>query len=285
MFLMLCIVFLMCGSLCIMLPWIMPIGFFIYEVWLGMTVMGLMMIWIGPILLIMRLVGTRVHLFLPLPKANEIITIHERRGGQGQFRRGIVDALEHIKLKGMIFKDTGGGTRVAGHRVVKTMETVNHNIPDWMAQWLYQIRQKYMVDSPEKLKALHEKLKNLRKPMGELNSLESQLKEIPELKTIMIDEKYKKHKDALLKMDITDLQQMSEMLYNGEVIHYEEYERFQEAASPYDMESYSKRREIHRMMQMMSYRDVGDANWMKWALIIFVLVIAAGIAYAFFSGG
>jgi hypothetical protein len=276
--------FLACGSICIMLPWLMPPGFFVYVVWMGMTMMGLMMIWIGPILLIMRMVGTRTHLFLPLPRANEVITIHERRGGQGQFRRGVVDALEHIKLKDMIFKDTGGGTRVAGHRLIKTMETVNHNIPDWMAQWLFQIRQKYMVDSPEKLKALHDRLNNLKKPIGELNSIESQLKQMPELKTIMTDDKYKEHKDALLKMDITDLQQMSELLYNGEVIHYEEYERFQEAASPYDMESYSKRREIHRMMQMMSYRDVTDANWMKWALIIFVLVIAAGIAYAFFGG-
>lgn len=284
MFLMLCIMFLACGSICIMLPWLMPPGFFVYVVWMGMTMMGLMMIWIGPILLIMRMVGTRTHLFLPLPRANEVITIHERRGGQGQFRRGVVDALEHIKLKDMIFKDTGGGTRVAGHRLIKTMETVNHNIPDWMAQWLFQIRQKYMVDSPEKLKALHDRLNNLKKPIGELNSIESQLKQMPELKTIMTDDKYKEHKDALLKMDITDLQQMSELLYNGEVIHYEEYERFQEAASPYDMESYSKRREIHRMMQMMSYRDVTDANWMKWALIIFVLVIAAGIAYAFFGG-
>jgi hypothetical protein len=276
--------FLACGSICIMLPWLMPPGFFVYVVWMGMTMMGLMMIWIGPILLIMRMVGTRTHLFIPLPRANEVITIHERRGGQGQFRRGVVDALEHIKLKDMIFKDTGGGTRVAGHRLIKTMETVNHNIPDWMAQWLFQIRQKYMVDSPEKLKALHDRLNNLKKPIGELNSIESQLKQMPELKTIMTDDKYKEHKDALLKMDITDLQQMSELLYNGEVIHYEEYERFQEAASPYDMESYSKRREIHRMMQMMSYRDVTDANWMKWALIIFVLVIAAGIAYAFFGG-
>jgi hypothetical protein len=243
-----------------------------------------MMIWIGPILLIMRLVGTRTHLFLPLPKANEVISIHERRGGQGQFRRGTVDVLEHIRLKDMIFKDTGGGTRVAGHRLIKTMETVNHNIPDWIAQWLFQIRSKYMVDSPEKLKKLHESLKSLHTPLSDFDSLENQLKKIPELSVIMSDEKYKKNKDALLQMKLNDLQQMSELLYNGEVIHFEEYERFQDAATPYDMESYTKRKEIHRMMQMMSYRDVGDANWMKWALIIFVLVIAAGIAFAFFKG-
>lgn len=284
MFLMLCVLFLMCGSICVILPWLMPPGFFIYIVWYGMTIMGLMMIWIGPMLLIMRMVGTRTHLFLPLPRPNEVIALHERRGGQGQFRRGVVDALEHIRLKDMIFKDTGGGTRVAGHRLVKTMETVNHNIPDWMAQWLFQIRSKYMVDSPEKLKKLYDSLKELKKPVPGVLSVEDQLLLIPELKIIMTDAKYMKNKAAILDMDVSDLRQMSELLYNGEVIHYEGYEQFQDAATPYDMESYSKRREIHRMMQMMSYRDVGDANWMKWALIIFVLVIAAGIAFAFFKG-
>lgn len=283
MFLMLCMLFLMCGSICVMIPWLMPPGTFIYIVWLGMTIMGLMMIWIGPMLLIMRMVGTRTHLFLPLPKANEVITIHERRGGQGQFRRGTIDALEHIKLKDMIFRDTGGGTRVAGHRLIKTMETVNHNIPDWTAQWLFQIRQKYMVDSPEKLKKLYNSLKNLQPAISGVITIEDQLRKIPELNPIMTDEKYIKNKESLLKMELADLQQMSELLYNGVAIHYEDYERFQDSATPYDMESYSKRREIHRMMQMMSYRDVGDANWMKWVLIIFILVIAAGIAYAFFG--
>jgi hypothetical protein len=246
--------------------------------------MGIMMMWIGVMLLIMRMVATRAHLFLPLPMANEVICIHERRGGQGSFRRGMVDVLEHIKLKDMIFKDTGGGTRVAGHRVVKTMETVNHNVPDWVAQWLFQIREKYLVDSPVALRALYEKLKTLKKPIPNVLTLENQLLAIPELKQVMTDPKYEDKKNALLDMAVGDLQQMAELLYNGQVIHFEDYERFQEAAVPYDMESYSKRREIHRMMQMMSYRDLTQTDWMKWAIIIFVLVIAAGIAFAFFGG-
>jgi hypothetical protein len=267
-----------------MLPWLMPPGTFIYIVWIGLTIMGIMMMWIGVMLLIMRMVTTRAHLFLPLPKANEAICIHERRGGQGSFRRGFVDSLEHIKLKDMIFKDTGGGTRVAGHRVVKTMETVNHNVPDWVAQWLFQIRQKYMVESPVALRALYVALQGIKKPVHNVLTLEAQLLAIPELKTVMTDPKHDDKKKALLNMEVSDLQQMAELLYNGEVIHFEDYERFQEAAVPYDMESYSKRREIHRMMQMMNYRDVTQTDWMKWAIIIFVLVIAAGIAFAFFGG-
>lgn len=287
MFLMLCIVFLMSGSVCIVLPWVMPPGFFIYEVWFGLTIMGLMMIWIGPILLIMRQVGTRTHLFLPMPKANEVITIHERRGGQGQFRRGIVDAMEHIRLKDMIFKDTGGGTRVAGHRVIKTMETVNHNIQDWVAQYLFSIRTKYMVDSPEKLKTLYEKLKNLYEPIPgvESSTLEKQLTAISELKQMMTDPKYEKNRKVLLDMKIDDLRQMSELLYNGEIIHYEGYEGFQDSATPYDLESYTKRRDIHRMMQQMNYKDIMQTDWMKWAMVIFVLCIAAGLGYTMMKGG
>jgi len=281
---MLCIVFMMCGSLCIILPWLMPLGFFMYIVWLGLTVMGIMMCWIGVIMLIMRQVGTRTHLFLPLPRANEVISLHERRGGHATFRRGRVDALEHITMKDMIFKDTGGGTRIAGHRVIKTNETVNHNIPDWTAQYLYQIRKKYMVDAPEQLKRLYEQLKTLRRPIPGLDasSIESQLNLIPELKVLMQDEK---QKQTLVNMKLEDLQQMSECLYNGQIIHFEDYEKFQEAASPYDMESYTKRKEVHRLMQANHYKDPMQADWMKYALVIFVLCIAAGIAYAFFTGG
>lgn len=284
MFLALLMLFVMGGSFCILLPWVMPSGTFIYVVWIGLTVMGLMMIWIGVLLFVMRVVMTHAHLFLPLPRANEVISIHERRGGQGAFRRGIVDVLEHIRMKDMIFKDTGGGTRVAGHRVVKTMETVNHNVPDWCAQYLYKIRTKYMVDDPKKLKELYEKLKGLKRPIKDVITIEDQLKRIPELKPVMEDETKEQQKKELLNMKIEDLQSMAEMLYNGQVIHFEDYEKFQEAAAPYDMESYSKRREIHRMMQMMHYRDVLQSDWAKYIIPICILLILGAVAYQIFGG-
>jgi len=270
-----------------MLPWMMPPGFFVYVVWIGLTMMGLMMVWIGPMLLIARMVGLRVHLFLPAPKASEVISIHERRGGHAQFRRGRLDILEHIRLKDMIFKDTGGGTRIGGHRVVKTMETVNCNIPDWVAQYLHNIREKYRIDSADKLKKVYGSLKDLKEPIGtgdtQILSIESQLRAIPEFTLMMTDPKYEKNKASLLKMSLSDLRNMAELMYDGQIIHYEDYEAFTDGMSPYDMESYTKKKEIHRMMQTMNYRDVTQQDWMKWVLVIFVLVIAAGIAYAFFG--
>jgi hypothetical protein len=116
-------------------------------------------------------------------------------------------------------------------------------------------------------------------------SLEEQLKRIPELSLIMTDPKYEKNRRSLLGMKMEDIQQMSELLYHGQVVHFEDYERFQEAAVPYDMESYSKRREIHRMMQMMSYRDLTQTDWMKWVVIMGVLLILGAIAYTVFAGG
>ena len=284
MFLLLFILFIIGGTFCIIYPWLLPSGSVIYVVWLGLTFMGVMLMWIGGIIFLMRVVSTRAHLFLPLPKANEVISIHERRGGHGQFRRGIVDALEHIRMKDMIFKDTGGGTRVAGHRVVKTMETVNHNIPDWTAQYLYTIRKKYMVDSPEKLKTLYEKLQGLKRPIPGVMSIEQQLLQIPELKTVMENDDTR-FKDDLLNMRFEDLRSMAELCYDGQVIHYEDYEKFQEAAAPYDMESYSKRREIHRMMQMIHYRDVMQTDWVKYVIPVSILLIIGAIAYQIFMGG
>lgn len=275
---------MLAGTICIIMPWLMPYGFFIYIVWYGMTIMGIMMFWIGPILLIMRAVGTHAHLLLPLPKANEVLSIHERRGGHGTLRRGMVDALEHIRMKDMIFKDTGGGTRIAGHRVIKTMETVNHNIPDWTAQYLYNIREKYMVESPEKLKALHIALVNLRTPVGEYDTIEQQLTAIPETKAIMLDPKYAKKKKQILQIPLGDLRNMAEMLYHGQVIHFEDYERFQDAASPYDMESYTKRREIHRMMQMTSYKDIMQQDYFKYIIVFGAMLILGAIAYTIFAG-
>jgi len=284
MFMMLFMLFMLAGSICIIYPWLLPPGTVIYIVWLGLTVMGVMMIWIGAMIFLMRVVMTRAHLFLPMPKNNEVISVHERRGGHGQFRRGIVDALEHIRMKDMIFKDTGGGTRVGGHRLVKTMETVNHNIPDWTAQYLYTIRKKYMIDAPEKLKELYKALQGLKKPIPGVMTIEQQLEAIPELKAVMQNED-PKFKQDLLNMRFEDLQSMAELCYDGTVIHYEDYEKFQEAAAPYDMESYSKRREIHRMMQMLHYRDVMQNDWVKYAFPLAVFLIIAAIAYQIFAGG
>jgi len=280
MFMMLFTLFMLCGTICILLPWFMPYGTFIYIVWLGMTMMGVMMMWIGGMVFIARCVMTRAHLFLPMPRGTEVISIHERRGGYGQFKRGFLDALEHIRVKDMIFKDTGGGTRVAGHRLIKTVETVNHNIPDWAAQYMHKIRDKYMIESLEKLEALAKALKNLHKPMGDVMTIEKQLEAIPELKLVMEDEKRKKE---LLDMSLEDLQQMSEMLYHGQIIHFEDYEKFQEAAAPYDMESYSKRREIHRMMQMLHYRDVMQSDWTRIIIPVCILLILGAIAYQIFA--
>ena len=283
MFFMIFIMFLLTGMIITMLPLLMP-GFFIYIVHIGMQVMGLMIIWVGCLLYAARSVATGGYLLNEMAKPGEVLSIHERRGGTGRIRRGQLDILEHIKLRGMIFKDTGGGVRVAGHRIVHTKETVNHNIPDWAAQYIHMIHDKYMVDSPDKLKRLYDNLKKLNKPVPgiDLTSLENQLKNIPELEMIMKDEDKKR---VLVNMDLKDLQNMAEMLYDGQIVHMEDYEKFQDAASPYDLESYTKKHEIHRMMQWFHYKDVNAPDWMKYIIIIFVIVLVAGIAYKMFSGG
>jgi hypothetical protein len=270
MFFMLFILFLMGGSICILLPVLMP-DMFMWIVFMGMIIMGLMMIWTGCLIYAGRSVSTGGYLLNEMAKPNEVLTLHERRGGQGKLRRGTLEVLEHIKLgKDMLFKDTGGGIRVAGHRIVKTVETVNHNIPDWIAQYLHQVKIKYMVDDMEKIKILHTKLKALQKPIPGVMTIEDQLKAIPELNVIMQDPKLKLE---LINMNLKDLQQMSELMYDGEIIHYEDYEKFQQAAAPYDMQSYTNRKGVQIVMEMIHFRDVNAPDWMKYGVMILLVCI------------
>lgn len=281
MFFLIFMMFLLGGSICILLPVLMP-QMFIWVVFMGLIIMGLMLIWVGAMMYVARSIQTGGHLLNELAKPQEVLTMHERRGGQGRLRRGRIEALEHIRVgKEMIFKDTGGGIRIAGHRIVKTNETSNHNLNDKIVDYLHKLKEKYMVDDLEKLDALYDKLKSLKKPIPGVLSIEDQLKAIPELNVIMQDAVLKQ---KLLNMELKDLQQMSELLYDGTIMHYEDYEKFQEGAAPYDLESYSKRRDVQRIMEMIHFRDVNAPDWMKWVIIIFVLFVGAALAYKMIGG-
>ncbi len=79
---------------------------------------------------------------------------------------------------------------------------------------------------------------------------------------------------------------MSELLYDGEIIHMEDYEKFQESAAPYDMESYTQKKITQRIWQYKMYQPMGGAgDYMKWVLAIIVMFIGGAIAYQIFVGG
>ena len=281
MFFMIFIMFILGGSICILLPDLMP-QMFIPMVRQGLTIMGIMLMWVGAMLYAVRSISTGGYLLNEMAKPGEVLSMHERRGGSGRIRRGILAPLEHIVIgKDMIFKDTGGGTRIAGHRIIKTTETVNHNVPDWAAQYLHKIKKKYMIEDLEKLDALYKKIHGLKRPIPGVMSMEDQLKQIPELNVIMQDEA---RKHELLNMSLENLQQMGEMLYDGQTIHYEDYERFQEAAAPYDLESYCKRRDVQRILEMIHFRDINAPDWMKYVVIMVILFVGAALAYKMVTG-
>jgi hypothetical protein len=269
--------FVFLGSFIGMLDMFFP-EFFMPMVAFGLRFMGICLIWTGVILYVGRSKSTGGELFTKLPNPTKVIVLHERRGGSARIRQGIMDILEHIRVKDMLFKDVGGGFRIAGHRVVLTKETVPHNIPEPIAQYIYQIRNKYKVENLEQLNILYGKLKSLKKT--DIIPLDKQLEMIPELAPVMNNPV---GRQQLLEMDIKDLQQMAELLYDGQVMHMEDYERFQEAAAPYDLESYTKRREVHRILQMIHYKDVNAPDWMKYIVIMFVVLIMGAIAYQIFG--
>jgi len=269
------------GTLCILFPILMP-EFFNYMMLLMMIILGIVLIWVGIMLYAARSVSTGAYYLNEPAKAMRVLTIHERRGGQARIRPGRIVELEHIRVgKDMIFKDTGGGCRIAGHRVIKTCETVPHNIPDWAAQYVYQIRQRYMLENKEQLESLYKQLKALKKSIPGVMSIEDQLRMIPELNPVMQDEVKKRE---LLNMSLMDLQQMSELLHSGDIIHYEDYERFQENAAPYDLESYTKRRDVARILEMIHFRDINAPDWMKYVIILVVLFVGAALAFKMIGG-
>ena len=278
MFIALFMMFMVTGTVLCMLDILLP-GFLIPFVALGMRVTGIMMIWVGGILLVGRETSTGADKITGVSKPYEKLVFHQRRGGKTFILKGTLAPLEHIVVKNkkdwMVFKDTGSSRNLAKHDAVFTCETVSHTIPEDIAQWLYKQKFKFGVEGLKELRAMHDNLKSIR--------THDDLFNIKELRDIFEDPE---KKQLLMNMKIEDIRQMSELLYNGEVLHMEDYEDFQESAAPYDMESYTQKKITQRIWQYKMYQPMGAAgDYMKYILAIIVLFIGGAIAYQIFAGG
>ena len=278
MFIALFVVFMLAGSILCLLDTFMP-NILIPIVALGMRVMGIMLIWCGGMLLVGRETQTGADKLTGVTKQNEVIVIHQRKNGKSFILKGTFEPLEHIAVKNkkdwMIFKDTGGARNIAKHPVVFTNETVNYTIPEPIAQWLHKQKKKYGVENLKELKKLHDDLKHI--------STHNDLENIVALREVLSDPE---KKQLLMNMSVSDLRNMRELLYNGEIMHFEGFEEFEEGAAPYDMESYTQKKITHRIWQYKNYQPMGGmGDYMKWVLAIIVLFIGGAIAYQIFVGG
>lgn len=235
------------------------------------------MIGAGGFLLIGRASMTGADKFINLSKPEEKIVIHQRRGGTGFILKGKLVELEHIVVKygksWMIFKDTGGNRRIAKHDVVFTNETVNHTIPEPIADYIYKIKRDFGVGGLKELNDLHNQLKNITN--------HEELYQLQQLRDILKDPEKRK---VLMRMPIEEIRRLGELLYDGTIMHMENYEDFQESAAPYDLESYTTKKIAHRIYQNKMYMPLGTGDWMKYVLAFGVLIILGAIAYQIFGG-
>jgi len=229
-------------------------------------------------MLIAREIQTGADKLTALSKPHECIVCHQRKSGKSFLLKGEFAPLEHIVAKirkdWMIFKDTGGYRDIAKHPMVFTNETVNYTIPEKIAEWLYQQKQKYGVNNLQELRDLHDNLKSVH--------VHDDLWNIKELRSVLEDED---KKQELWNMKIEDIRNMREMLYDGHTTHFDGFEEFEESAAPYDMESYTNKKITQRIWQYKMYQPMsGMGDIMKWVLAIVVMFIGGAIAYSIFTG-
>ena len=244
-------------------------------------IMGLAFVPIGVFLLGVRLKTLGILGMVGIPKPGDVQLIHQRRGKSGynaKILKGRLEDLEHIVTRNKIFKDTGGGFRLAGHDFRTTHEVICHDIPDWAGQWCYQIKKKYGVQNRRELDRLYNQLKNL----DTSQDAEEQLRRIPELKDIMNDPK--KCQD-LLDTRMGDIKQMAELLFDGITHHKEELDEWIITAAPNDLDTWVDQRFTRKMMQMKSYSQAPGSEWVKWVPWLVMMMIGGAVAMQMLGSG
>jgi len=254
-----------------------PLMFMMFKI------MGVGFSSIGIMIVAGRIFQTGVGPFLDLPNTSRVILMHQRRGKtpNARFIPAKLDDLEYIRSKNKIFKDTGGGFRICGHDVRRTHEMISFDMPDWLTQYFYQIKQKYGVNGSDEFKQLQKKLHELKPPIENTLTLEEQLKKIELLKPIMDKPTYKQ---VLLDMDYTQLRNMEQLLFDGQVHHAEEAESFIESATPNELSVLEKQKFLNEKMEEKHYKDVGEHNFGQWIGPIVILMIGGVIAVAMLAG-
>ena len=276
-----CMTFILIGVMCGFIDLFYPVIPFIYL--FSMKIVGMMLIIMGAVILGARIMQTGADAFVDMPSKNNTILIHSRRGKNpnASILKGKLLDLEFIKVKRKLFKDTGGGVRICGHDVRFTHETISHDIPQWLGQYLHQIKNRYGIHNNHDLKTLYEQLQKLKPPLPGVITLEDQLNRIKELDPVMKDiEKRKK----LLELKYDEIKNMTENIWDGKVIHMEDAEDFIESAPPNELDSYVTQEAAHTLMRIKRYNDPGEINWGQWVPIVLVLLVGGAIAVAIIYG-
>ena len=275
----LCMLFLILGTLLSVFDMFIPaypVQFI--PVILLMRIMGLMLLFLGIIILGARIIQTDVGMWLELPSTKYVNLIHSHIRGRdpdAKFIRAKRLDLETLKAKNKLFKDAGGSFRIGGHSCRRTYETIGFTVPDWLSNYFHQIKEKFGLRNSDEFKELRRALKNLKDPTVEGNpSLESQLKQITLLKPIMDDENKKRE---LLSMGYKKLKDLEFCFYDGVTHNGDDVELFIDSATPNELDILEGQTFLNEMDRAKRYRDTGSVDWGMWIPWLIVIMFASVI--------
>jgi len=224
---------------------------------------GLMFAIIGCIIIGVRGWQTGIGIFFDIPSGRRTILFHHRRGKNPNVSIivGKLLDLEYIKGKDKIFKDTGGGFRLAGHDCRTTHETIAFDIPEWLMDYFYQIKHQFKIRNRDEWIKTLEQLRKLVKPSFvdkslERSLLEKELAKIDVFQPILRDEE---KKEELLNLGFDKIRKLEIYCCDGITHHHEEVEDFIESATPNEIDTLVKQKYLNDRMRERNYQDPGSS--------------------------
>lgn len=273
-FVMIVIMFMLIGSILVMLDFLLP-GFLIPLVRMLMSYTGIIMMWSGVLVYIVRHMQTRAYYLSDLPNPNNVILFNIGNSGARliKTKKAEMNTLLVHGQHRMRFKDMGNSINMGGHQIQVSSQTQFITFPLWALELVDKWKKRYEIRNKEELLKLEEYLKNIKTHDDLLN--------IPALKTVLADPK---KKEELWKIPIEEIRLLSERLWDGTTRNIKSYMDFDESASAYDNEAIINKTLAHRAEQRNSLRSIGGID-IKIIITLMIILIMGGIAYQIFAGG
>jgi len=270
-----------------------------WSMMLPIRLMAFVFLFVGVFIIGVRIAPTNLGMFMDLPSSNSVPLIHSRVRGKdpdAKFLKGKRLDLELIRAKNKLFKDVGGGFRIAGHSCRRTYETIGFTIPDWLSQILHNYKEKYGLTNSDEFRELRKQLNGLyegKKVVEKIKigneeverektlSKEEQLNGIKMLEKVMTDPAKKK---VLLDMGWDQLRHMEEFLFDGITHNGEEVELLIDSATPNEQDILEHQTFLNDIEREKRYRDPGEVNWEKWVPWIAFLMVTGVICAIMLQG-
>jgi len=243
---------------------------------MSFQIMGAMLIVVGIILYDGRCRSTTANQLTPMPKPSNTICLHMGKSGAKLItaKKEEPNRLRAKTKRGwMNIKDCGDAINVAGHDFVITSQDCGHTFPLWLVDAVSKWKKKWNTRNEAEFDNLYEELSKVE--------YYEDLEKIEFLQPILADPE---KKQVIVNMDLDDIRNMRELLFDGRTIDIKAYLDWSEGATPYDNESIISSTVARHRAEDASLKYGGFTDWGKYVLPIIILFIGGAIAYQIFGG-